>query len=89
MLTDDIAIAMAARRLVLIEQPLARIWPDLASVAVEATESELTRLRETQAVLVEALQSIVGIQDSYEGIDWQEITEAREIARTALARVQS
>ena len=58
-----------------------------AALANEA-DAEISRLRETQRVLVEALRKIVAIDDKMFGGDWDEIEEARAIARGALASVE-
>ena len=48
-------------------------WKDLAE-----KDAEIDRLRT-------ALQRIAAIEDQYQGSDWQEINEARDIAERALA----
>lgn len=47
-------------------------------------QSELRQAREENAKLREALEKIKSIEDRYECGDWDEIEEAREIARQAL-----
>ena len=48
----------------------------------------LKRGQENCAVLVEALKQIAAIQDQMFGSDWEEIEEARTIARAALSKFQ-
>lgn len=59
-----------------------------AAALANDADAEISRLRDTQRVLVEALRKIVAIDDKMFGGDWDEIEEARAIAREAIASVE-
>ena len=57
--------------------------------AHEALATELRRLAAVEAerdALLEALQKIAAIENKEWGTDWEEIDEARDIARTAITK---
>ena len=56
-------------------------WAADAALIVEAVNAHQT--------LVEALRKIAAIKDNYDGSDWEEIEEARDIAGQALASIVS
>jgi hypothetical protein len=53
-----------------------------------AEQERIARLIAAAPELLEALERISAIQDKYDGGDWDEINEAREIAFAALEKIR-
>lgn len=60
----------------------------LPTYVTEPVAAELRRLHAQRDALLEALKKIAFIEDQMYGNDWEEIEEARVIARAAIAKAE-